>query len=47
MTTENVYNPAEVEHEAQKYWDKDGLTSKIKSIIGAGVDVMQLSLIHI
>ena len=26
---------------AQKYWDKDGLTSKIESIIGAGVDVMQ------
>tara|TARA_B100000700_G_scaffold129145_1_gene144714 strand:+ start:9946 stop:10602 length:657 start_codon:yes stop_codon:yes gene_type:complete len=26
---------------AQKYWDKDGLTSKIDSIIGAGVDVMQ------
>ena len=26
---------------AQKYWNKDGLTSKIESIIGAGVDVMQ------
>ena len=26
---------------AQKYWDKDGLTSKIESIIGAGTDVMQ------
>ena len=26
---------------AQKYWDKDGLTSKIESIIGSGVDVMQ------
>ena len=26
---------------AQKYWDKDGLTSKIESIIGTGVDVMQ------
>ena len=26
---------------AKKYWDKDGLTSKIESIIGAGVDVMQ------
>ena len=26
---------------AQKYWDEDGLTSKIESIIGAGTDVMQ------
>ncbi len=26
---------------AQKYWDKDGLTSKIESIIGSGTDVMQ------
>jgi len=26
---------------AQKYWEKDGLTSKIKSIIGSGTDVMQ------
>ena len=26
---------------AQKYWDKDGMTSKIESIIGAGTDVMQ------
>ena len=26
---------------AQKYWDKDGLTSKIESVIGVGVDVMQ------
>ena len=24
---------------AQKYWDKDGLTSKIESIIGSGTDV--------
>ena len=26
---------------AQKYWDEDGQTSKIESIIGAGTDVMQ------
>ena len=26
---------------AKKYWDKDGLTSKIESIIGAGTEVMQ------
>ena len=26
---------------AQKYWEKEGLTSKIKSIIGSGTDVMQ------
>ena len=26
---------------AQKYWDEDGLTSKIESIIGTGTDVMQ------
>ena len=26
---------------AKKYWDKDGLTSKIESIIGEGTDVMQ------
>ena len=26
---------------AKKYWDQDGLTSKIESIIGAGTDVMQ------
>jgi len=26
---------------AKKYWDKDGLTSKIESIIGSGTDVMQ------
>jgi len=26
---------------AQKYWDKDGQSSKIESIIGAGTDVMQ------
>jgi O-methyltransferase len=26
---------------AKKYWDKDGLTSKIESILGAGTEVMQ------
>ena len=26
---------------AQKYWDEDGQTSKIESIIGVGTDVMQ------
>ena len=26
---------------AQKYWDEDGQTSKIESIIGTGTDVMQ------
>ena len=26
---------------AKKYWDQDGLTSKIESIIGLGTDVMQ------
>jgi len=26
---------------AKKYWNKDGLTSKIESIIGAGTEVMQ------
>ena len=26
---------------AQKYWDEDGQTSKIESIIGSGTDVMQ------
>ena len=26
---------------AQKYWDKNGLTSKIESVIGEGTDVMQ------
>ena len=26
---------------AQKYWDEDGQTTKIESIIGAGTDVMQ------
>ena len=28
---------------AQKYWDKDGLTSKIESIIGSGVDVTKIN----
>jgi Predicted O-methyltransferase len=31
---------------AQNYWDKDGLTSKIESIIGAGVDVMQSLIVR-
>ena len=32
---------------AKKYWDLDNVSAKIESIIGDGVEVMQLSLIHI